>query len=94
LFLAAILFTAVAGFASAQDASAAPPPPPVQAAAVEETKTVTTMGIGGWLIAGVAVAAAFGLITLFRRRRTVRRTSIVDLKTITPELDPVLVTRP
>jgi outer membrane biosynthesis protein TonB len=76
--------------------SIAPPLPSVQAAAVEgseETESEYTMGIGGWLIAGLVVAGLFGAITLFRRRQTLKRTSIVDLKTITPELNPALVMR-
>ena len=77
--------------------SIAPAPPAPKAAAVDsksgETKVERKMGIGGWLIAGVVVAALFGVITLFRRRRTLRRSSIPDFTALSPELDPALVTR-
>jgi cytoskeletal protein RodZ len=74
--------------------SIAPPPPPANPVAVEETKSQTTMGLGGWLLAGIAVAALFGIITLIRRRRTQRRTSIVDLSPVLPELEAAVVTHP
>lgn len=73
---------------------APPPPPPAKAAAVETgTKTVTSMGLGGWLIALLVVAALFWGITLFRRRQTAKRTSIVDLVSPASEMDPAYVTR-
>jgi outer membrane biosynthesis protein TonB len=74
--------------------SIAPPQPAADTVAVEETKFQTTMGIGGWLLAGIAVAALAGIITLLRRRQTKRRTSIVDFTTVSPKLKPALAPRP
>ena len=54
--------------------------------AVEETKSQTTMGIGGWLLAGMAIAGLAVIISKIRSRRTKKQTSIVDFTTITPEL--------
>ena len=51
------------------------------------------MGLGGWLLAGVVVAAMVGIITLLRRRRTVRKTSIMGLAASSPDLIPVPVSR-
>ena len=50
------------------------------------------MGIGGWLLAGMVVAAMVSLITLLRRRRTQRKTSIVEFPAFA-EFKPVPVTR-
>ena len=52
-----------------------------------------SMGIGGWLLAGIVVVAMFGLITWFRRRRTQRKTSIVEFPQFSPELKPLPVSR-
>ena len=77
--------------------SIAPPAPSVQAAAVEgrteETKSKTTMGIGGWLLALIAVAALVGVITMLRRRKARRRISIVQLANLSLDLEPAPVTR-
>ena len=43
-----------------------------------ENRARTSIGIGGWLLAGIVVAAMVSLITLLRRRRTQRKTSIVE----------------
>ena len=67
----------VAAASTAPASSNAPPPPPPPAAKsvivetpVEKTEPRTSMGIGGWILAGIVVAAMASLITLLRRRRT------------------------
>ena len=57
----------------------------------EGTESQTTMGIGGWLLAGLVVAVMFGLITLWRRRKTQK---IVHFPGLAPELKAAPVTRP
>ena len=76
--------------------SIAPPPAAAKAPAAENlpVETKTTMGIGGWLLAGIVVAALFGGITLIRRRKTRSRTSIVEGANLTLDLEPVPVPRP
>jgi cobalamin biosynthesis Mg chelatase CobN len=82
---------------AAPPTSIAPPAPSVQAAAVEgrteETKSKTTMGIGGWLLALIAVAALVGVITMLRRRKARRRISIVQLANLSLDLEPAPATR-
>jgi hypothetical protein len=88
---------------AAADTTASLPPPQAPAAslksiapaaantvAVEESKSQTTMGIGGWLLAGMAVAGLAGIITMVRRRKTKKRSSIVDFTTVSPELKPAV----
>jgi hypothetical protein len=58
--------------------------------AVEESKSQTTMGLGGWLLAGIAVAGLAVVISKIRSRRTKKRTSIVDFTTVSPELKPAV----
>jgi outer membrane biosynthesis protein TonB len=66
--------------------SIAPAPAAADTVAVEESKSQTTMGIGGWLLAGIAIAGLAVIISKIRSRRTKKRTSIVDFTTISPEL--------
>ena len=66
--------------------SIAPAPAAANTVAVEESKSQTTMGIGGWLLAGIAVAGLAVIIAKIRSRRTKKRTSIVDFTTVSPEL--------
>ena len=82
--------------ASSAAAASIAPAPAADAPAVENHEVNASkreMGIGGWLLFALAVAALFTIITLFRRRRTRTRgrsrTSIVDHGTLTPELQPV-----
>ncbi len=87
-----------AGTAAANTTASLPPPQAPAASlksiapaaantvAVEETKSQTTMGIGGWLLAGMAIAGLAVIISKIRSRRTKKRTSIVDFTTISPEL--------
>jgi hypothetical protein len=60
----------------------------------EETTSSRTMGVGGWLLGGLAVAALFIGITFLRRRKTRKPTSIVQLADLSMDLEPVPVTRP
>jgi hypothetical protein len=76
-FMAAILFIAAAGAASAQTAGGPPPAGNI---------TSAEMGIGGWFIAGIALVALAGIISMIRRRKTKTETSIVDFTAISPEL--------
>jgi len=64
----------------------APSQPAANTVAVEETKSQTTMGIGGWLLAGMALAGLAVIISKVRSRRTKKRTSIVDFTAVSPEL--------
>lgn len=75
--------------------SQAPPPAALKSVIVETPAegTRASMGLGGWLLAGVVVAAMVGIITLLRRRRTVRKTSIMGLAASSPDLIPVPVSR-
>ncbi len=77
--------------------SIAPAPAAVDSAIVEtlpeSTEPQTSLGIGGWLLAGIAVVAMVGLITWFRRRRTQRKISIVEFPQFSPELKPLPVSR-
>ena len=89
----------VAAVSTAPASSNAPPPPPPPAAKsvivetpVEKTEPRTSMGIGGWLLAGIVVAAMASLITLLRRRKTQRKTSIVEFPAFA-EFKPAPVTR-
>jgi hypothetical protein len=71
-------------------------PAPAAKSEIVETPaegTESSIGIGGWLLAGIAVAAMVGLITWFRRRRTQRKTSIVEFPQFSPELKPLPVSR-
>jgi hypothetical protein len=54
------------------------------------------MGVGGWILFGIALVLVFGGITLFRRRRARLQVqpSILGFKDSIPELAPVLVPRP
>ncbi len=88
---------AVAAASTAPASSNAPPPPPpaksvIVETPVEKTEPGTSIGIGGWLLAGIVVAAMVSLITLLRRRRTQRKTSIVEFPSFSPELKPIPVT--
>lgn len=75
------------------------PAPALKPASVETSSEVTTsarrMGLGGWLLFGIAVVVLFGGITVIRRRRAQshRQPSIVDFTPVSPALDPVLVPR-
>lgn len=75
------------------------PPPAAANSVVDETPaegTRTTMGLGGWLLALLVVSAMVGLITLLRRRRTQRKTSIMGLgasSPSSPDLIPAPVSR-
>ena len=65
--------------ASSEPAKSVVPPPPAAAPVAVETLTGETvperkMGVGGWLLAGLAVASLFVLITLYRRRRSTKDT--------------------
>jgi len=64
----------------------APSQPAANTVAVEETKSQATMGIGGWLLAGMALAGLAVIISKVRSRRTKKRTSIVDFTAVSPEL--------
>jgi hypothetical protein len=87
-----------AGTAAADTTASLPPPQPPAASvksiapaaantvAVEESKSQTTMGVGGWLLAGMAIAGLAVIISRIRSRRTKKRTSIVDFTTVSPEL--------
>lgn len=88
---------------AAADTTASLPPPQAPAAslksiapaaantvAVEESKSQTTMGLGGWLLAGMAIAGLAVIISKIRSRRTKKRTSIVDFTTVSPELKPAV----
>ena len=84
--------------ASSTASSNAPPPPPAAKSVivetpVEKTEPGTSIGIGGWLLAGIVVAAMVSLITLLRRRKTQRKTSIVEFPAFIPEFKPIPVTR-
>jgi hypothetical protein len=85
----------VAAASTAPASSNAPPPAAksvIVETPVEKTEPRTVMGIGGWLLAGIVVAAMVSLITLLRRRRTQRKTSIVEFPAFA-EFKPVPVTR-
>jgi hypothetical protein len=84
-FMAAILFIAAAGAASAQTAGGPTPPANI---------TSAEMGIGGWFLAGIALVALAGIISMIRRRKTKTETAIVDFTTISPELKPTVAPRP
>jgi len=79
---------------------AAPAAPALKAAGdpISETKTDTTMGLGGWILFGIGVVLLFGAITLFRRRRAnaQRHRSITDFSPTTGEIElqPALAPRP
>jgi outer membrane biosynthesis protein TonB len=86
---------AVAATSTATARSDAPPPAAksvIVETPAEGTESRTSMGIGGWLLAGIVVAAMVGLITLLRRRRTPRKTSI-EFPAFGPELKSAPVTR-
>ena len=100
-FLAALLLTAAAGFALSQEANAPPPPasggaaPVAAKSAIPETPAESasrsTMILGEWMLAGVLIVALFS-ITQMLRRRTQRRTSMVDLTALAVELKPASAT--
>ncbi len=77
--------------------SVAPAPPAADPVAIEtlteEIPAERKMGVGGWLLAGLAVASMFVLITLYRRRLSNRKTSIPDF-TASQDLKSVLAERP
>jgi outer membrane biosynthesis protein TonB len=88
-----------AAASTAPPASIAPPPPPAaEKAAVEnnseQTKPQREMGIGGWIIAALAVIGLVGIIVLIRRRNPKSRTSIADHSTGARDLKPILAQRP
>ena len=82
--------------ASTEPATSAAPPPPAADPAVEtlteEARSERSMGIGGWLLAGLVVASLFALITLYRRRKAKKVTSIPDF-TGAQELKPLVAPR-
>jgi outer membrane biosynthesis protein TonB len=83
--------------ASSEPAKSVVPPPPAAAPVAVETQTEETasgrkMGVGGWLLAGLGVATLFALITLYRRRRSTKKTSIPDF-TASQDLKSVLAER-
>ncbi len=77
--------------------SIVPPAPVAKPASVEPrteaAKAEPKMGVGGWFLIALVIAALFTGITLFLRRRTSRRTSIVDFTSSSPDLKPSLVSR-
>ena len=89
-----------AGTAGADTTTSLPPPQAPAASlksiapaaantvAVEESKSQTAMGLGGWLLAGMAIAGLAVIISRIRSRRTKKRTSIVDFTTVSPDLKP------
>jgi hypothetical protein len=58
----------------------------------EGAESETSIGIGGWLLAGLVVAAMVFVITMVRRRRMQTKTSMVDFPGL-PELKPAPVSR-
>jgi len=89
-----------AAAASTAALEAVKPPPPAANPAVVETpsdamKSQTTMGVGGWILFGIALVLVFSGITVFRRRRARLQVqpSILGFKDSIPELAPVLVPR-
>ena len=72
-------------------------PPPAAASTVavdplEATKSQPRTGMGTWFLAGIVVAALFGMITLLRRRKSRSQASIPDF-TGAQDLKPVLASR-
>ena len=87
----------VAAASTAPASSNAPPPPPAAKSVivetpVEKTEPRTSMGIGSWLLAGMVVAAMVSLITFLRRRKTQRRSPIIEFPAFA-EFKPVPVAR-
>ena len=90
-FLAAILLTAAAGFASAQQAQRVNAPPPSLASdAAARDRARTTMLVGEWTLAGVLIVALYGLITRTRGRQIER---VIDFTRLAPKLKPAPATR-
>ena len=61
----------VAALGTAPAQSIAPPPAAksvIVETPVEKTASPASMGIGGWILAGMVLAAMFGVMTLLRRR--------------------------
>jgi len=90
--LAAILLTAAAGLASAQQAQQADAAPRSLASdAAARDRARTTMLVGEWTLAGVLIVGLFGVITRTRRRQIER--VIVDFTPLAPKLKPAPATR-
>ena len=96
-FLAAILLTAAAGFAAAQQAQQAQQaqranarPPSVASDAAARDRARTTMLVGEWTLAGVLIVALYGLITRTRGRQIER---VIDFTRLAPKLKPAPATR-
>ncbi len=84
---------------STAPAMSVPPAPPAARAAVVESHAEPAvpqkkLGVGSWVLFGVAFLALAGIAVKFLRRRVPTPTSIVDFTTIHPEQKPALVTRP
>jgi len=93
-FLAAILLTAAAGFAGAQQAPQAQranaPPPSLASDAAARDRARTTMLVGEWTLAGVLIVALYGLITRTRGRQIER---VIDFTRLAPKLKPAPASR-
>ena len=93
-FLAAILLTAAAGFAGAQQAPQAQranaPPPSLASAPAARDRARTTMLVGEWTLAGVLIVGLYGLITRTRGRQIER---VIDFTRLAPKLKPAPASR-
>ena len=89
-FLAAILLTAAAGFASAQAQQADAPATSLASAPAARDRARTTMLVGEWTLAGVLIVALYGLITRTRGRQIER---VIDFTRLAPKLKPAPATR-
>ena len=70
-------------------------PPPAAKSVIVETpadraETGASMDMGSWILAGIAVAAMIGLITLVRRRRALTKLAVVEFPQF--ELKPLPAT--
>ena len=84
---------------STAPALSVPPAPPAARAAVVESRAAEAapqkkLGVGSWVLFGIALLAMAGIAVKFMRRPVATPTSIVDFTTIHPEPKPALVTRP
>ena len=89
-----VLETLAPPVAGASTAPAAVPPAAksvIVETPTEGTEFQTSMGIGGWLLAGIVVAAMVGLITFLRRRWMQKKITIPQFPDF--ELKPVPVRR-
>ncbi len=80
--------------------SIAPPPPAAKAAPLESSSEEAfpqkKLGIGSWILFGIALVAVAGIATKFLRRRLQTPTALVDFtgSSRLPELKPAPVPRP